>query len=176
MESRYWKEMLSATARELAWKKNPKRLTFRRCEIIERDVILSFFIIRRLIELSRVSRKTIDFKFAVYSCPFNGRKMSPIDRIGIEKSYDIENEQTITKKMIYIANQFIHSTLFLITYDNTRNWDSFYVVSDFDKSNCVWRVPAKHVERGFRVASNDYLEGFTYEFDAKRDDYRIKPI
>ena len=78
--------------------------------------------------------------------------------------------------MGYIANQFIHSTLFLITYNNSRNWDSFYIVSDFDKSNCVWRVPAKQVEQGFRVASNDYLEDFTYKFDAKIDDYKIKPI
>jgi hypothetical protein len=176
MESRYWKELLSATAKELAWKKNPKRLTFRRCEIIERDVILGFFIIRRLIELSRASKRTIDFRFDVFSCPFNGRQMSPIDRIGIEKSYDIENEQPLTKKMAYIANQFIHSTLFLITYDNTRNWDSFFVVSDFDKSNCVWRVPAKQVECGFRVASNDYLENFTYKFDTKTNSYKIKPI
>jgi len=48
MESQYWKEFLTSTAKELAWKKFPKRLTERRFEIIERDVILSFFIIRRL--------------------------------------------------------------------------------------------------------------------------------
>ena len=176
MESRYWKELLSATAKELSWRKSPKRLTQRRCEIIERDVILNFFIIRRLIELSRVSRKTIDFEFEVFSCPFNGRKMSPIDRIGIKKSYDLENEKPITKKMMYIANQFIHSSLFLITSDNTRNWHSFYVVSDYDKSDCIWRVPVIQVQNGFKLALNDYLEGFSYVYDKKNDDYKIKPI
>ncbi|HOY09749.1 MAG TPA: hypothetical protein PLB05_06710, partial [Candidatus Omnitrophota bacterium] len=67
MESRYWKEMLLATARELARRRKPKPLTERRCELIERDVILCFFMIRRLIELSRVSRLTLDFKFDTYS-------------------------------------------------------------------------------------------------------------
>jgi hypothetical protein len=89
MESRYWKEMLLATARELGHRKKPKPLTFRRCEIIERDVILGFFVIRRLVELSRVSRSTLAFKFDVFSCPFNGKIIAPYDRQTIEKRESI---------------------------------------------------------------------------------------
>lgn len=82
-------------------REKPKPLTERRCEVMERDVILCFFVIRRLVELSRVSRLTIDFQFDVFSCPFNGRNMSPIDRHGIEKSYHLENELAVSKKMLY---------------------------------------------------------------------------
>jgi hypothetical protein len=164
MESRYWKEPLASTAKELAWKKSPKKLTERRLEIMERDVILSFFIIRRLIELNRVSRKTIDFEFKIFSCPYNGRRLSPISRHWFQKSYDLENEITLHKKTMYIANQFIHSFLFLMVYDETRNWDSFYVVSDYDKKNFIWRIPAKQVHDCLKIASEDYLEGFSYKY------------
>ena len=167
--------MLQATTRELVWRKKPKPRTERRCEIIERDVILCFFVIRRLVELSRVSRLTIDFQFDVFSCPFNGRNMSPIDRHGIEKSYHLENEIAVSKKMFYIANQFIHSSLFLIVTDQTRNWDSFYVVSDYDKKQCIWRVPVQQIAKAFKVASEDYLMGFSYKYDKKNDEYQIVP-
>jgi hypothetical protein len=175
MESRYWKEMLRVTARELVRRKKPKPLTERRCEIIERDVILCFFVIRRLVELYRVSRLTVDFKFNVFSCPFNGRNMSLLDRHRIEKSYHLENEISVSKKMLYIANQFIHSSLFLIVTDQTRNWDSFYVVSDYDKKQCIWRISVHQIAEAFKVAAEDYLEGFSYKYDKKNDEYRIVP-
>jgi hypothetical protein len=174
MESRYWKEFLASTAKELAWRKTPKRLTERRLEIMERDVILSFFIIRRLIELHRVSEKTIDFKFEIFSCPYNGRLLSPINRHWFEKSYDLENEKTQHKKTIYIANQFIHSSLFLMLCDETRNWDSFYVVSDYDKKNCIWRIPAKQVYDCLKIVSEDYLGLFSYKYDEAKDDYIVE--
>lgn len=173
MESQYWKEFLASTAEELSWEKTPKRLTERRLEIMERDVILCFFIIRRLIELHRVSRKTIDFEFEIYSCSYNGRRLSPISRHWFEKSYDLENEKTLHKKTIYIANQFIHSFLFLMIYDETRNCDSFYVVSDYDKKNCIWRIPARQVYDCFKTASEDYLGGFSYKYDEAKDDYIV---
>ena len=165
MESRYWKEFLTSTAKELAWKKSPKRLTERRLEIIERDVILSFFIIRRLIESYKVSKRTIDYKFEIFSCPYNGRMLRPGNRHWFEKSYNLEPEKIHNKKIMYIANQFIHSSLFAIVYDETRNWDSFYVVSDYDKKKCIWRVPANQVHDCFKLVSEDYLGLFSYKYD-----------
>jgi len=167
--------MLKATARELVKRKKPKPLTERRCEITERDVILCFFVIRRLVELSRVSRSTIDFQFDIFSCPFNGRNMSPIDRHGIEKSYQLQNETPVSKKMLYVANQFIHSSLFLIVTDQTRNWDSFYVVSDYDKKQCIWRIPVQQIAKAFNTVAEDYLERFSFKYDRKKDEYQIVP-
>jgi len=76
--------------------------------------------------------------------------------------------------MLYIANQFIHSTLFAIVYDKTRNWDSFYVVSDYDKKNCIWRIPAEQVHDCFKLVSKEYLNLFSYKYDEAKDDYIIE--
>ncbi len=165
--------MLLATARELARRRKPKPLTERRCELIERDVILCFFMIRRLIELSRVSRLTLDFKFDTYSCPFNGKYITPFARHGIERYYDLEIETAGSKKMLYVANQFIHSSLFLITTDQTRNLDSFYVVSDYDKKECIWRILVRQIAEAFKLAGKDYLKGCRCEYDEKKAEYRM---
>jgi hypothetical protein len=77
--------------------------------------------------------------------------------------------------MLYIANQFIHSSLLLITADQTRNWHSFYTVSDYDKKQCIWRIPVQQIATAFKIAANDYLEGFRYEYDEKKVEYRIVP-
>ena len=52
MESFYWKEFLAETASDVCeGLAQPRRLTLRRHEIIERNVIISFFLLRRMIEL-----------------------------------------------------------------------------------------------------------------------------
>lgn len=173
MESRYWKELLYSTAIELGNRKTPKYLTQRRCEIIERDVIICFFIIRRLIELSRVSKITSDYQFDIFSSPSNGRKSLPTDRTGIEKSYDLNNETSHIKHMKYVSNQFIHSSMFIVTYDYARNWESFYVVSDYDEMKNIWRIPVKQVAKAFKVASNDYLKQFSYKLNREKNDYVV---
>lgn len=166
MESRYWKEMLAETARELAYRKKPKRLTERRCEIIERNVILCFFIIRRLVELDRVTTLTSKFKFDVFTSSYNGKTLPFIeingvlkplvDRVGVDKLYHFDSEERISETMWNISNQFIHSSLFVIARDITRNWHSFYVVSDYAREKHVLRIPVEQVAELFNTASKDY--------------------
>lgn len=168
MESRYWKEFLQSTAVELKRRKAPKRLTDRRCELIERDVTLGFFIIRRLCELTRVSQKTSNFRFDVHLYPYNAKPISPVARTSIERYYDLQNGRHEIKPMNLVQNRFIHSSMFLICTDETRNWDSFFVASDREKKNEVWQISAAEVEESFRTASEDYPSYVTYKHSKKR--------
>ena len=67
IESRYWKEELARIAKTLKPFRKPLRWSERACCIVERDIMIGFFIIRRLIELHKKSSRTRDFNMKVCS-------------------------------------------------------------------------------------------------------------
>ena len=156
IESRYWKESLHEIAKSLKPKKNPPRFSERQLCILERDLMIGFFIIRKLIETHKLGPDTIDFKMDVFSCPCTKQDPTWYDNYNFWEAYDVDNEVTEHKKTIYISNQFIHSVTSYPTRNKNRNWDSIYIMSDYDRKKCIWRVPIEQVYQLFLVAYNDY--------------------
>ena len=155
MESSYWKEFLAETASDLRRVSLPKRLTQRRYEIVERNIVVSFFILRRLIELHKVSSKIQDFRLQVFAWPSAGKLPTLLNNHRIEELYDFSKEHAQTKKPLYICNQVIHSYSTSMVVDETRNWDSMLTVSDYDRENCIWCIPADVIIDLLRAASKD---------------------
>ncbi len=174
MESCYWKEFLSKTATDIRRVSKPKRITQRRGKIVERNITISFFILRRLIELHKVSKSIRDFQLHVFSWPSTGKLPTLINNHNIEKLYDFNKEQAQTKKPLYICNQIIHSYSALLLEDQTRNWDSLLAVSDYDRKNCIWRIPMPVIIDLFRAASSDYPDRVSYKYNSNIEDYDVE--
>ena len=173
IESRYWKEELTRIAKTLRPLRKPPRWSERTVCVLERDIMIGFFIIRRLIELNKVSSRTRDFKMEVYSCPSQGINITLINNHRIFDHYDIENEKLEKKKLSYMSNQFIHAYTSFIFRDETRNWSEVFIVSDYDRNDCIWRVPIPVIRELFELASDDYPSVMTYTLDKKEGDYKI---
>ena len=173
IESRYWKEELARIAKTLKPFRKPPRWSERACCIVERDIMIGFFIVRRLIELHKVSSQTRDFNIKVYSCPNQGNEVTWTNNHRIFEHYDTENEKSETKKPLYMSNQFIHAYTSFVFRDEARNWSDIYVVSDFDRNDCIWRVPIQVIRELFKLASDDYPSQLIAKFDEKTRDYKI---
>lgn len=174
IESRYWKEKLARISKTLKPLRKPPRWSERACCIVERDIMIGFFIIRRLIELHKVSSQTRDFNMKVYSCLNQGNKVTLMNNHRIFDHYDIENEKSETKKPLYMSNQFIHAYTSFVFRDETRNWSEIYVVSDFDRNDCIWRVPIPVIQELFELTSDDYPSWQKWLFDEKNGDFIVK--
>ena len=173
IESRYWKEELSRIAKTIKPLRKPRQWSERACCVVERDLMIGFFIIRRLIELNKVSSRTRDFSMKVYSCPTRKIKITRLDGHWIPDGYDLENEKTETKKPTYISNQFIHAYTSFVLRDETRNWSDVYVISNFDRNDCIWRIPISVIRELFELASDDYPSRLEYVFDPSKGDYIV---
>ena len=173
IESCYWKEELARIARGLRRRPQPPRWSERAHGVLERDLMLGFFMLRRLIELQRVSHVTRDDMLSVYAYKRIGRNVTRLNRQDIWKLYDIEKETSERKKLSYIANQFIHAYTSLIARDDSRNWSDVFIVSDFVRDDCIWRVPISEIRRVFRIASDDYPHTIKMVFNEKYRDYDI---
>ena len=156
VESFYWKEELVRIAKAFEPVDTPSEWTERGHCLVERDLCVGFFIIRRMIELYKVSSITRNFQMKVYysECMTDLLPLNPYPLD--ERLYDFVNERTVTKTPMYIANQFIHSCMSIVLQDETGNWCEVFTVSDRDRNRRGWRIPLAEVRRLFSQAANDY--------------------
>jgi hypothetical protein len=173
IESCYWKEELARIARLLQPVRKPGRWTERKHCVLERELMVAFFIVRRMIEMHKVSSETKDLPLRVFACPARGKIIHWRNADAIDELYNLGCETRMTKKPLYISNQFIHSYTSLIARDHTRNFADVYIVSDFDRKNCIWRVPTSEIRKLFLTAAHDYPHMLQLSFDAQKGDYNI---
>jgi len=173
IESCYWKEELKRIAQTISPSKKPARWSERAHCVVERDLMLDFFMVRRLIELHKVSSATRDCTMRVFSCPARGKLVHRMNHHCLDEVYNLEKERRETKKPFYLSNQFVHAYTSFVARDETRNWSDVYVVSDFDRNACIWRIPVSEVLRLFAVASEDYPHSVEMKFDPKKRDYDV---
>lgn len=86
----------------------------------------------------------------------------------------MENETTENKRPLYVSNQFVHAYTSFVTRDETRNWSDVILVSDFDRNDCIWRVPVREIELLFNSASQDYPHTLEMHFNPATGDYDVK--
>lgn len=173
IESFYWKEELVRISRTIHPKKRPVRWSERAHCVVERDLMLGFFMVRRLIELHKVSSATRDLQLHVFSCPSLGRPIHRMNGPQIDEVYDLATERPETRKPASIANQFIHAVTSYVVRDESRNWSHIYVVSDFDRNDLLWRVPISEVRRLFLTAAQDEVTSMRMAYNAKTGDYDV---
>lgn len=173
IESLFWKEELSRIAKNIRPVARPKRWSERAVCTIERDVIIGFFIIRRLIELNKVSSRIGDLKLDVFGTPTT-KNVDKINRYSFDENYDWKSEKAEKKPVLYISNQCIHSYLSRVERGRDRNWSDFFVVSDFDRNAKIWRIPFATIIGLFETASKDWPAEIRMTFDAKLNDYKMK--
>ena len=173
IESCYWKEELRRISKQIAPVAKPRRWSVRRHCTVERDIMIGFFIVRRMIELHKVSRDVKDFAMEIYTSPNLGKNVTLINSGRLDELYDINNERKQTKKPFYVSNQFIHAYTSFVMRNESRNWDSMFVVSDFDRNNCIWRVPIVAIRALFDLTSLDYPNEVHLKYNAQRRDYDV---
>ena len=173
IESVYWKEELKRIADTLRPVKTPARWTERRHCTVERDMMIGFFLLRRLMELSKVSDAILNRDLTLYSWKSLGKNVTKMNCGALDELYDIENEICVQKRPFYVSNQFIHAYMSFPCRGDDRNWSDMLIVSDFDRNDCIWRVPFAEVVSLFDDAAADYPSSATFTFDPKKNDYVI---
>jgi len=174
IDSLYWKEELAKISKILKRVENPKRWSERRLGIVERDIMIGFFLLRRIIELHKVSSRVRDYTISVIACHRKGTPVNYFNRGDIFDLYDFDNERGETKKPLYISNQFIHAYASFVDRDESRNWNNAYVISDYDRNDCIWRIPVSIIRDLFLLASQDYPAKLDMSYNEKKMDYDIK--
>ena len=171
IESLYWKEELARIVKTIHPVAKPKRLSERAVCTVERDVMIGFFVLRRMIELHLVSSGIADMKLDVFGAPAT-KNITKLNRSSLDKNYDWNAEKAVRKSVIYIYNQCIHAYLSHVERGQDRNWSDFFVVSDFDRNATIWRIKFATIISLFEAASTDWPSELRWTFNPNLKDYK----
>ena len=136
--------------------------------------MIGFFLLRRLIELKKVSSVTRNRNLRVFSCKARGKPVTRLSANDLYDAYEMEKEVAVVQKPHPISNQFVHAYLSYVARDENRNWSDVYVISDFDRNKNIWRVPVSEIRELFLLAIDDYPKRLRYEFNTERSDFDVE--
>jgi hypothetical protein len=174
IESRYWKEDLLSHAKRLKPITKPPRWTERVVVNFEKELVLSFLIVRRLFETHKVSSKSRDYRVTIYACPVDVAKTTNRNYAYIDEVYKLKDEKEVIKDIRFVANQFIHSGAMYAYRETDRNWGGVYLCSDFERAKMLYRIPLSTIREIFILVGSDYPSSYSLTYNERKDDYDIE--
>ncbi|MBP7528114.1 MAG: hypothetical protein KA801_09325 [Syntrophorhabdaceae bacterium] len=174
IESVYWKEDLLEHAKRLKPVEKPPRWSQKLVVNFEKELIISFFCIRKLIEDHKVSSKSRQYRADVFSYMPTGKKISKLNQWDIDEIYDLQKEKPVKKGIVFIANQLIHSCTLYAYRESDRNWGGVYACSDFERDKTVYRIPVQEIIRIFKLVGNDYPSLISMSWAEECGDFVVK--
>ena len=167
----YWKCELLTIARRLnarRWRSCGERALSHS----EKDLLIGFYAIRKLIEAKKVSNALMELSIDVKCYPCINPPVTLINRHKIDELYDLTQECTEVRKAEWISNQFIHSYVLMFgTNDNSNYLEGFYCASDRMRNTKIYYFPAKTITKIFQRFGSNYPSRIHCRFNQKSQDF-----
>ncbi|WP_146174637.1 hypothetical protein [Umezawaea tangerina] len=153
-----WKEELLNISNRLEKKKVQKRWTERSSFIVERDVMVGAYAVRKLLEAKKVSDRLAGQVFSVRSHALVGEVPDMRSRFEFWEIYDIDNFKSIDLPIWKICNQVIHSWNWVISVsEDAELFDGVFISSDHQRRTCIYFIDVDTFIRMFREIGDEQI-------------------
>lgn len=154
-ESYPWRKALMDSAERLEARKLQQRWRQETFHLVERDVMLGFFAIRRLIESFKVPDSVRASTHEATRFAATGVLADVWNRFEIWDLFDLENPETCKLTLREICNQFIHSWIHVTEFAEDRSFSGFMVSSDWARRKYLYSIDLYTVTGIFRTVSEE---------------------
>ncbi|WP_103256823.1 hypothetical protein [Tabrizicola aquatica] len=132
-ESWPWRRELTRTANRITQVLNFKYIRSDTFDLLERDIFIGFFSVRKLIEAgAKIEKRVAEMQIPVERCKAL-RPMGSYERFEFYDYFDLDRPYLVQTSVSYLANQMMHSLLF--SFGSIRDDASLgiFFVSDKDR-------------------------------------------
>lgn len=161
-----WREQLLTVAGTLERRKHQRRWTERTSFLVERDIMVSAYAVRKLCEARKVSDELSSRKWAVSQHVLVGRPPDLWSRFEPWEHYDFESSNDVDLGLTELCNQIIHSWVWMISATTLGKFDGVYVSSDRQRRRCLYFIHVDELIRLFKAVGAEHI----VEFTMRRDD------
>lgn len=161
IESYYWKQKLLEAARKLERRRLQKTWATRSIVLFERELMLVFFCIRKLIEAKKLTDACDRRTIRVHRFPNLGGRSDLSSFIEFDKVYDMSSGKEKDLTIGFVSNQLIHSYLIFPAFSRRHRLNGVWVTSDFERYRAVYRVPIASLVSAIRHVATDQIRGLT---------------
>ena len=170
---RSWKDDLLRMAERLKKRTKQKRWLESSSARFEKEIFISFYGVRKLLEADKFSGDIVKYKFSLKAYPSRSKNVTKLNWYKIDKHYNLENPKVITKDVRWLANQIIHSYVFIPLFnDDFKNVHAILFASDREKNTRLFQLEIVDIIDFLKKAGNDYPDDETYIFNEKKKDYK----
>jgi hypothetical protein len=143
--------------------------------ILEKDIIIGFMIIRRLMESkTKITRKIYEHKEKIISYPARMRNTNWVNQIDIEKNYFFDRPKYIKINIKDMCNQLLHPVILFLFCGKNNKITNLFVTSYYHKKKKLYEINVENIINIFDLVGNDEVREINYRFDQDEGDYVIK--
>ena len=162
-ESRPWKTQLLRSTRRLRRIRRQGRSTEEALFVVEREVFVGCYVVRKLFDTLKVSDSTKELECDV-TCYPNVKPVTDFNWHRLDELYDLDDGHRRRVRVRELCNQVIHSFVFMVGGDGT-GVDGFWVSSDRSRDQELYFVPLEALIGVFRTVGGDYPAMITWKRD-----------
>jgi len=151
-----WKEELLRSANKLERVQGKKKWSEHTAFVIEREIMIGAFIIRRLNEAKKLSDGIVRAPVSVKRHELFASPPDIWNSVEPWKQFDLETSITEKITLSKMCNQIIHSWSWLVHGDD-RIVDGIYVTSDRDRSRCLYYIEIETLIEVFRSVGKESI-------------------
>lgn len=154
-ESCYWKEPLLKVRKYLINFRHKENTSQKTLAEIEKNIFISFYSIRKLIEANKLSTINVHSKWSILSYQ-NISKVNMLDWDKIDEKYNLNEKKHEKKELVFICNQIIHSYVFVLDFDDYGKLSGFYISSDYERNKKLYFLQRREILEILKLIGSDY--------------------
>ena len=157
-----WRDELLKVAAALEKRSAMRRWTPRTGFLVERDLMVGMFTVRRLIESAKTSSLLPRERVPFGVHPLTGRTPKIYDRWSYWEFYDTESKRQTELTVRDVVSMFIHSYILEFYPPSEHGPARIWVVSDYDRHKWVYSISFDRIAELFRRIGNEdviHMEG-----------------
>lgn len=132
----------------------PGRWNERSRAVIEENIFVSAYIIRKLLEAKKLS-------FELNKLKIKAEKFSNLKRVDhmnwhkIEELFDLTTPKKNQLRLNYLCNIIIHSFIFMLCYNDNNSVHGFFITSDYTRNDELYLIELKDYIAFLKVIAKD---------------------
>lgn len=171
-ESSYWKDDLIKCSQKLSKRSYQKKWFERSFVAAEKEIFISFYAVRKLIESNKLTTKLCNKTFAVKTHNNLGKVVNQINRHDIDELYDLITHKKTDLNLRTICNLIIHSYIFIFNLEKGR-LDGIFVTSDFTKDTNLYWISIKTLANILNEVGENYPSKIVYKIKKGKKDFEV---
>ena len=141
IDSVIWKEKLEQDVHVLRKRLNQRHWTERSVVLFERELMLTFFSVRALIEAGKLTDRTShkEYKFITY--PNKGKIVDDYTKYDIDDVFDLHSGTERKLSLKLLTHQFVHAYVIFTEFSEEGKVIGVLLCSDWEKKNILIQLP-----------------------------------
>lgn len=165
-----WKDELIKTASRLERKKTQKRWTDRSGFLVERDIMVGAYSVRRLIECWKVSHDLAASRISIVTYPLIESAPNFYNKYFYWELYDLDCPTKVTLSVQETCNQIIHSWMWSLSATEGNELDGIFVSSDRKRGSLLYFIHIDALIELFTSVGEENIAQKTWNLEMDRFD------